>query len=598
MDIDIIVMLLLVVGIIVLLFLEPIEIAFIALFVPVILIILNKWTQITTEDALAGFSNSATITVLAMFILSSTIQKHGFVQVLGEYIQKISKNNNLLSYFIIITVAGLAAALLNNTPVVAIFIPLVINLARKNKTSPSKVLIPLSYASMLGGTLTLIGTSTNLLASEISGRLIDKPFAMFEFTSLGLIVLVVGIIYLMTIGNKLTPARIKPGKDLTESYGINDHLTVLRINEDSQFIGKTMQSSLDDFDVEFSIVDIIRDEKEIKYNPDTRTIKQGDRIIVRGDEQAIVRLTEDYHCELFGEEKLEQEDIEEEKSEKELIEIVIPIGSTVIGKRVRDLEFARKYRAILFSIRRKETLNYSNLEGIKLRAGDILLLKGDSTSFEELDHDQDFITIKKKALNDYNIGKMITSLSVLIGVITVSVIGLLPIVIAALLGVVIIVGTGLIKPREAYKAVDWSVIFLLAGLIPLGIAMEKTGTATFIANQLLSLSSSFPNVITLGLFYLFTALLTNVLSNNASVILMIPIAIEAATQMGANPFSFVLAVTFAASTAFLTPIGYQTNLMVYGPGGYKFGDYFKVGAPLQIIMAIVTPIFISLFWGV
>lgn len=598
MDIDIIVMLLLVVGIIVLLFLEPIEIAFIALFVPVILIILNKWTQITTEDALAGFSNSATITVLAMFILSSTIQKHGFVQVLGEYIQKISKNNNLLSYFIIITVAGLAAALLNNTPVVAIFIPLVINLARKNKTSPSKVLIPLSYASMLGGTLTLIGTSTNLLASEISGRLIDKPFAMFEFTSLGLVVLVVGIIYLMTIGYKLTPARINPGKDLTESYGINDHLTVLRINENSQFIGKTMQSRLDDFDVEFSIVDIIRDKKEIKYNPDTRTIKQGDRIIVRGDEQAIVRLTEDYHCELFGEEKLEQEDIEEKKSEKELIEIVIPIGSTVIGKRVRDLEFARKYRAILFSIRRKETLNYSNLEGIKLRAGDILLLKGDSTSFEELEHDQDFITIKKKALKDYNIGKMIASLSVLVGVITVSVIGLLPIVISALLGVVIIVGTGLIKPREAYKAVDWSVIFLLAGLIPLGIAMEKTGAATFIANQLLSFSSSFPNIITLGLFYLFTALLTNVLSNNASVILMIPIAIEAATQMGANPFAFVLAVTFAASTAFLTPIGYQTNLMVYGPGGYKFGDYFKVGAPLQIIMAIVTPIFINLFWGI
>jgi len=598
MDIEIIVMLLLVTGIIVLLFLEPINIAFIALFVPVILVILNNWTQVTTEDALSGFSNTATITVLAMFILSSAVRKHGFVQVLGDYIQDKSKNNHVLSYFIVITIAALVAAILNNTPVVAIFIPLVMSLARKNGTSPSKILIPLSYASMMGGTLTLIGSSTNLLASEISGRLIDKPFSMFEFTSLGFVVLAVGILYLMTIGKKLTPARIKPENDITESYAMNDHLTILSVNENSPLIGKTPQDNFDDFDVEFNVIDILRNDKIINYNPDTRTINQGDNIVVRGGEEAIVSLTEDYGCELLGESKLNQADLEEDDSEKELIEIVIPVGSTVIGKPVRELDLSTKYHSVIFSIRRKEDISYSNLNDVRLRAGDIILLKGDSTSFERLEHDQDFITIKKKDLKDFNKGKMIASLAVLIGVIIVSVIGLLPIVISALLGIIIIVGAGLIKPHEAYKAVDWSVIFLLAGLIPLGVAMEKTGTATFLADQIINLSSGLPNIVTLGLFYLFTALLTNVLSNNASVILMIPIAIEAAVQMGANPFAFVLAVTFAASTAFLTPIGYQTNLMVYGPGGYKFADYFKVGAPLQIIMAIVTPIFINLFWGV
>src|SRR5699024_8288605 len=190
-------------------------------------VILNNWTQVTTEDALSGFSNTATITVLSMFILSSAVRKHGFVRVLGDYIQEKSKNNHVVSYFIIITIAALIAAILNNTPVVAIFIPLVMSLAKKNGTSPSKILIHLSYASMMGGTLTLIGSSTNLLASEISGRLIDKPFSMFEFTSLGFVVLAVGILYLMTLGKKLTPARIKPENDITESYAMNDHLTIL-----------------------------------------------------------------------------------------------------------------------------------------------------------------------------------------------------------------------------------------------------------------------------------------------------------------------------------------------------------------------------------
>src|SRR5699024_4782289 len=417
MDIEIIVMLLLVTGIIVLLFLEPINIAFIALFVPVILVILNNWTQVTTEDALSGFSNTATITVLAMFILSSAVRKHGFVQVLGDYIQEKSKNNHVVSYFIIITIAALIAAILNNTPVVVIVILLVINLANKNSTSTSKIfmtiimmlakkigtssskiLIPLSYASMMGGTLTLIGSSTNLLASEISGRLIDKPFSMFEFTSLGFVVLAVGILYLMTLGKKLTPARIKPENDITESYAMNDHLTILNVNENSPLIGKTLQDGFEDFDVEFNVVDILRNDKIVNYNPDTRTIKQDDHVVVRGDEDAIVSLTEDYGCELLGERKLNQANLEEDDTEKELIEIVIPVGSTVIGQPVRDLDLAKKYHAVIFSIRRKEDISYSNLNDVRLRAGDIILLKGYSTSFEKLEYDQDFITIKKKDL--------------------------------------------------------------------------------------------------------------------------------------------------------------------------------------------------------
>lgn len=598
MNIDIIIMLLLVVAIIILFLTEPISVDFIALSVPVILIVLSRWTKITTDDALSGFSNTATITVMAMFILSSAVQKYGFVQVLGDKIQDLSKGNNLVRYFIIITMGALVAALLNNTPVVAIFIPLVINLSRKTNTSPSKILLPLSYASMMGGTLTLIGTSTNLLASGISDRLIGKPFSMFEFTSLGLVVLGFGLVYLMTLGRKLTPARIEHKQDITENYDIDDYLTIVRVKEDSQFIGKKLEDSFGDDDEKFYIVDIIRDEKDVRYDPKRRRVKEGDKLIIRGEETAILNLTEEYKVELLREHRLGQKDIEEDRSEKELIEIIIPIGSNSIGKSLNDLDFSKKFNSILFSIRRQRDINYENMNDIKLRAGDTLLLKGDRSSFEALKEDQNFIVVRKVDIKDYDKRKMVASLGILLAVIAVTVAGWLPIVISSILGAVVMVATGLIRPNEAYDAVDWSVIFLLAGLIPLGIAMEKTGAATFIANKLITLSSGLPNIVMLGVFYLFTAILTNILSNNASVILMIPIAVDAATQMGANPFAFVLAVTFAASTAFLTPIGYQTNLMVYGPGGYKFSDYFRVGAPLQIILAFVTPIFINIFWGV
>lgn len=521
-----------------------------------------------------------------------------FVQVVGDKIQKLSQGNNLVRYFIIISLGAFVAALLNNTPVVAIFIPLVINLSRKSNTSPSKVLLPLSYASMMGGTLTLIGTSTNLLASGISDRLIGHPFSMFEFTSLGLVVLGVGLLYLMTLGRKLTPTRIEHKKDITENYDLNDYLTVVKVKEGSQFIGKTLQDSFGKDDEKFNIVDIIRDEKDVKYDPKRRQIKENDNLIIRGEENAIINLTEEYKVELLRENRLGQKDIEEGRSEKELIEIIIPIGSSAIGKSLNDLDFSKKFNSILFSIRRRRDINLENMNYINLRAGDTLLLKGDRSSFDALKEDQNFIVVRKLDIKDYDRKKMVASLGILLGVIAITVAGFLPIVIASILGAVIMVATGLIKPNEAYEAVDWSVIFLLAGLIPLGIAMEKTGAATFIASKLINLSAGLPNIVMLGVFYLFTAVLTNILSNNASVILMIPIAVDAATQIGANPFAFILAVTFAASTAFLTPIGYQTNLMVYGPGGYKFSDYFRVGAPLQIILAIVTPVFINLFWGV
>ncbi|MDN6731655.1 MAG: anion permease, partial [Atopostipes suicloacalis] len=492
---------------------------------------------------------------------------------------------------------GLTAAILNNTPVVAIFIPLAVELSQKAKKSPSKILLPLSYASMLGGTLTLIGSSTNLLASGISADLIDHPFSIFEFTSVGLVIFALGIIYLLTVGKKLTPALIDPKDDLAKSYEIKDYLSILKVEKGSLLVDHSIQSVSDQYGDELEVIDIIRNSKESQYDPRKRMIQADDFLVVRGQEKDILELTEAYGVKALGEDRLNQESIEEEESEKELIEIIIPIGSRIIGQSLNDLDFIEKHHAILFSIRRRENLSYENLNELTLRAGDSLLLKGDQSSLKKLKEDQNYVVVRNTDTDQYDRTKMYSSLGILLGVIALTILDFLPIVVSSLLGVVLMIATGLLKPHEAYESVDWSVIFLLAGLIPLGTALEKTGATSFLADGLVNFSEGLPTIVVLALFYLFTALFTNFLSNNAAVILMIPVGVDLAMKMGANPFAFVMAVTFAASTAFLTPIGYQTNLMVYGPGAYKFSDYLKVGAPLQIILAVVTPILIQFVWG-
>lgn len=414
---------------------------------------------------------------------------------------------------------------------------------------------------------------------------------------MGFVLFVVGLIYLMTLGRRLTPARIHPKDDLAKSYKINDYLSILKVKENSVLVGHSIKSVSDEYGEELKIIDIVRESQDSEYDPKKRMIQRDDSLVIHGDEGEILELAESYGLEALGENLLEQSAIEEEESEKEFIEIIIPIGSIVIGKSLDELNFTEEHHAILFSIRRRENLSYENLDQITLRAGDTLLLKGDQSSLEKLKADQNFVVIKNKDSDQYDRKKMYSSLGILLGVILLTMIDFLPIVISSLLGVVLLIASGLLKPYEAYESVNWSVIFLLAGLIPLGTALEKTGATSFLADQLLRFSEGLPIIVVLGLFYLFTAIFTNFLSNNAAVILMIPIAVDLATKMSANPFAFVMAVTFAASTAFLTPIGYQTNLMVYGPGAYKFSDYLKVGAPLQIILAIITPILIQMVWG-
>lgn len=585
---------------------EPLSIGLISLAIPVLLISLDSWTGITTQQALSGFSNNATITVMAMFVLSKGIQNSGGVQYLGSKIEQITKNNRRKQVGVIALFTGGIASAVNNTPVVAAFIPMVTNLARRTNISPSKLLIPLSYASMLGGTITLIGTSTNILASDISARLIDRPFGMFEFTHLGLIAFAVGLLYLLTIGYKLVPARIKYENDLIDEYEMSEYLTKLKVRDDSSLVGQCVDDVFDNQDIDLDLICLIRDGEMFMEPLDAKMLAPGDHLIIRAEEKVLLDFIENKGLTPFPS-YITQTQLESSEKEQKIIELVVPDNSFLTGRTINEVNFLERYDASLLGIRHGEKIERDDLTDFRFEPGNILLLLVDEKTTNRLKSNKHNFIIEEIEMKDegieakeaeYDKFRIATSLTIILSVIILGALGWLPISIAALAGVIAMVATENVKLDEVYEAIDWDIIFLLAGLIPLGITIEQTETASYIALQLISTTEFLPPVIILAIFYLFTAVLTSLISNNASAVLMVPIAVEAASQLGANPFAFIMAVTFAASGSFITPIGYQTNLMIYGPGGYKFKDFLVVGIPLQLILTFIIPIFIALFWGI
>ncbi|WP_141677910.1 SLC13 family permease [Orenia metallireducens] len=578
---------------------EPMPIGIIALAVPVILAVLNLWTKVSTEQALSGFSNKATVTVMAMFILSRGIQNSGAVQLLGNKLEAFTGDNQKKQVGAITTFTGIMASIINNTPVVAAFVPMVTNLARRTKVSPSKLLIPLSYASMLGGTITLLGTSTNILASQVSARLIDHPFGMFEFTKLGIIVFIVGLIYLVTIGYYLIPERIKLESDnLIRDYQMEEFLSEVKINDDSPLLGKSIGEVFKGLDQDLDIIQMSRKGERFMEPLDVKTIRAEDHLVIRGSKKTLLEFIKNKGIALLADIKINQHQLEDSIQGQKIIEVIISDNSFMTGQTINNVNFLERYDASLLAIKHGEKISYENLKKLTLKAGDVLLLLVTDTTLKRLEKNMSFIIEDDLEETNYSPSKICLALGILAAVIGLASMKIISIAIATLAGVIAMVASDLVKPKEVYEAINWEVVFLLAGLIPLGVTIEQTGTAQFIANQLLRVTGIFPPVVILGIFYYFTVLLTNVISNNATAVLMIPVAVNAAHQIGANPFAFVLAVTFAASAAFSSPIGYQTNLMIYGPGGYKFRDFIRVGAPLEIILAVIVPLFISIFWGI
>ncbi|BAU64208.1 TrkA-C domain protein [Stanieria sp. NIES-3757] len=573
----------------------PVDIT--ALAVAIVLILLGL---VTPEEGIEGFGNSATITVLAMFILSAGVTRTGVVQIARDWLIKYGGKDITQQILVMGAIVGPITAFINNTAVVAIFLPIIEDWCKKKNISPSKLLMPLSFVTILGGMLTLIGTSTNILASGVSKKLGYGEFGLFQFTVLGIITFFIGLLYLAFIAPKIIPNRKQTSGDLvSDEYGLKDYVTEVIISPGSTLIGQTLRQSEIQRKFDVDILELIRDGSQFPQPIADKVLNAGDILLVRGSSAELLKIKDQKGLEIFPDVKFNKEDLETELSEGELgiAEVLILSNSRLIGSTLKDLRFRQRYNATVLAIRRGEELIRDRLGKVPLRFGDLLLVQGAKESFLGLQTTRELLVMEQKELDNLRTDKAWIALAICLAVIIVAAFNLLPILVTALVGVILMVITGCLKPGEIYGSVRWDVIFLLAGLIPLGTAMDNSGATKWLADVLLSLGGNLSGYWILLFFFVATSLLTEILSNNASVVLMIPIAVEVAKSLSLNPYAFMFAVTFAASNSFMTPIGYQTNTMVYGPGGYKFTDFFRVGGPLNLLMAIVTPILIVWLYG-
>jgi len=580
----------------------PIDVT--AILIMVLLMVLEPWTQISPREGISGFANPATITVLAMLILSTGINRTGIVQLIGRKMAAFAGTDRRKQLAATVGVSGPISGFINNTPVVAILVPVINDLAHNGKTSPSKLLIPLSFASMLGGTLTLIGTSTNILASDIAAQLgAESPelglhaFGMFEFTKLGVIVFAVGAVYLMTVGVRLLPERIPADEDLVEEYAIQEYLADVVVPANSSLIGQTVGEALGDEKLDIDVLQLIRYGERFSEPLARKEIRENDTLRLRTNRETLEHIMDTEGLTLSGSPRSEN-DLQPDEEEPVLVEVVIPSGSFLVGETLTSSTFRQRYDANVLAFRTRGSVVRDRFEDIRIRVGDTLLVQAPPDSLTRLVENEDFIVAHEFDEVTYRSEKIPFAVGIIAGVVALPALNILPIVVSALAGVVAMVFTGVLKPTELYSSVEWNVIFLLAGVIPLGIALQQTGAAALLGDAVASTATFLPAIGVLWVFYVATGLLTSVISNNASVVLMIPVAASAAQSIGANAFAFVLAVTFAASTAFMTPVGYQTNLFVYGPGGYTFSDFLRVGGPLQLLLSVVTVLGIAFFWGV
>lgn len=584
-----------------------------ALAVLVALVVFEPWTRVSATEAISGFASPATLTIVAMYMLSEGVQRTGLVDRLGDLLGRATRGSERRLLGATVGTTGLAAGVVNNTPIVAVFIPMITDLAGRNGLSPSKLLLPLSYAAMLGGTLTLVGTATNILASDLSRQLLGHPLSMFEFTKLGAVVFVVGAAYLLTVGRWLTPARIAPDADLTRSFALENHLVRLVVRESSPLVGLTIDEAVAAMGADAADLDILQIERDGESYLATSTDRQleaGDLLTVRTTLQVANRVATGYGLRHRHRDEVTEDDLSGTPHEGTLVEVVIPGESRFVGGRLGDSALDERFDTTVLAVRRGDTVTNRDLDDVELRAGDTLLLQTTAGTVAYLaDRDEVFVTHEAEDPGDLDAAARAESAptpldprtpvaaGILAAVILVAALGVLPIVIAALGGVVAMIVTGCLKPADAYDAVSWNVVFLLAGILPLGLAMQRTGGDALLASLLAGSAAVLPLLGVLALVYLVSSLLANVITPVATVVLMIPVAVDAAARIGANRLTFLLAVMFAASTAFMTPIGYQTNLMVYGPGGYRFTDYLRVGAPLQLLVTVVTTLGLAAFWG-
>ncbi|ELR98858.1 SLC13 family permease [Gloeocapsa sp. PCC 73106] len=562
----------------------------------VVAVLLMVFKIVTPEQGLSGFSNSATLTVMAMFILSSGITRTGAIQSLKELLIKWGGQKTGQQILVMGLILGPLSAFISNTAIVTIFLPIVEDWCKKNHVSVSKLLLPLSYIAILGGTITVLGTSTNILASGLSVELGYQEIGIFELTPLGVITFSVGLIYLVLIAPRLLPERQPPDRDLLKAdYNLKAYLTEVAIAPNSSLIGQTLRQSEIQRNFDLDVLELIRNNNYYTQPLADKVLQPGDVLLVRSTQEDLLKLRDTKGLDILPDVQVQEKKVI--PAEEKIAEVMILSNSRLIGSTLKDLRFRQRYNGTVLAIRRGNEVLKERLGKIPLHFGDLLLIQAPKESFLGLQTTRELLVIEQQDLENLRYQQGPIAIAITVGVIIVAVLEWLPIVVSAMLGVVLMVLTGCLKAGEIYGAVRWDVIFLLAGLIPLEIGMENSGVTQWLAEQILVLGGELSGYWLLLFFYIVTTLLTEFLSNSASVLLIIPIAVRIAQSLQFNPYAFIIIVTFAASNSFMTPLGYQTNMIVYTPGGYRFLDFFRLGFPLTLLMGAIAPLLVIKIYG-
>jgi di/tricarboxylate transporter len=553
---------------------------------------------ITIDEGFLGFSNPAVITVIGMFILSSGLVRTGVADQMAKTIARIGSGNPAVLTLTVMITVGVMSAFMNNIGAVAILLPAMFIIAQQSGYPATKLLIPLSFGSLLGGLATLIGTPPNLLISIALEEHGFRGFRMFDFLPTGLAVMATGAVYMAVIGRHLIPARRQP-ENLTRRYELQDYLTDVVIPPGSPLIGKTLRDSglRQNYGLTVTRVRRRSADSDVSFTPTPETtLREEDQLIVEGDVSQLLQFKGAGPLQIYASRKFTDENLTGEGVQ--LAEVAIAPNARILGSSINQGQIRRLYGVLVLALRRRGRTLQERFTLLPLEVGDVLLVQGTPDALQEVAKSSDFLVVNRLEQAVREPRKAPLALLIMTVSVALAATGLLHITTAAMLGVLLMALTGCVKMEDMYNDVDWRVIFLIAFMLPLGIAMdqEHTGTAGWLAGRVVDATGGYGPLVVMASIVLFTTLITEVMSNAAAAVLLAPVGIAIAQGMGLQPYPFLMAIAIAASTTFLTPVGHQTNVLVYGVGNYRFGDFARTGALLNLLIFLVTLLVVPLVW--
>lgn len=582
---------------------------------------------LTPSEAFSGFSHPATISVAAVLVLSAAVERTGALTFIARrLLAPLGRSELALTVSVMLVISALSA-FVNNTAAVAVFIPVVIEVCRRTGASPGRVLMPMSHAATFGGMCTLVGTSTNLVAHEFARSRGLTGFSMFELGKVGLPMLLVGYAYILLVGRRFLPRN--PSGDDAPLVRADHYLAEMIVRPGGAWVGRAVSVKQFEQDMDVELVGLMRGGQVKTTGEAPSRLSAGDSLLVRGELEKVLALVGQDGLELHRPRRLPpsltdassatnpttQEaaaqstpDVPATASNSQLTqtqaaalrrlplaEVVVLTTSGLIGQTLKDARFAERYDTVVLALRRRGELEGRPSE-TPLLAGDMLLVEGERSALRALAETHGFLVVGTPAHPEARPGRLAITVVTLLAVVAVVSLGWLPIVTAATAGCAVLMLTGTLRPREAYEAIDLSLVFLLAGSLALGVALEKTGVTDVLAAWLAQLSTTTGPFVVVVCFFLVSVLVSELMSNSGTVALLGPVTLSVAEQMGVNPMSLLAAITFGSSAAFAMPIGYQTSLMIYGPGGYRFRDFLRMGVPLDVLLALLALWLIPVFW--